>query len=97
MYAPGLAIRSADSTANCPRRDGACYAVLSGTSQAAPHVAGAAALAWAELGIGTPAGDVRRRLLAAATAGALRQAPKAGVLEGPEGGAGALLLYSGAI
>jgi subtilisin family serine protease len=65
LYAPGVNIRSAKSLGNTG------YMTLSGTSMAAPHAAGAAAIVLTARPRATPS-DVAQALVNAATVGAIR-------------------------
>jgi subtilisin family serine protease len=64
LIAPGVCILSTLPVHGRGRDDGDGYGVLSGTSAAAPHVAGAAAL-WLSKHPGAAPADVRRALVAA--------------------------------
>ena len=80
LFAPGVEIRSALNATNID------YGLASGTSMAAPHVAGAAVLYLQVHPTATPA-EVAQGLLGMATAGAI----------GDPGSAPNLLLYTGSI
>ncbi len=88
LYAPGVGIKSASSSSTT------ATALMSGTSMASPHVAGAAAVMLSR-SPGLPPADVAAKLLSAATSGAVSAAtagtpnrllftdPAAGVLTAP--------------
>lgn len=69
LYAPGVGIKSSWPKSKCPRGNPSCYKTESGTSMAAPHVAGVAAIIWSQLGPSAGAADVVKALTAAATPG----------------------------
>ena len=62
LAAPGVSIGSTVPTGRCPMCTSSGYGSSSGTSMAAPHVAGAAALVWAEFE-GLNNAQVKQRIL----------------------------------
>ena len=65
LAAPGVSIGSTVPTGRCPMCTSSGYGASSGTSMAAPHVVGAAALIWSEF-VGLNNQQVKQRILSGA-------------------------------